>query len=209
MKAEDIRKALWRPEGARALAYLRGRGFADETLRAARLGHIDQDIHDRPGIWGLPSGHNKVWVPRGIAIPWRSCGSIWRLNIRRPAGKPKYCGPAGFGNALYGADGLRRECPVVLVEGEFDALAIAQEAGDLVTAVAAGSTQGARRERWIQQLRRVHVFVAFDGDGPGEEAAAWWLDALPGSRRLAPVDDPAAMLQAGQDLRQWVMAGLR
>ena len=96
-----------------------------------------------------------------------------------------------------------------MVEGEFDALAIAQEAGDLVTAVAAGSTQGARRERWIQQLRRVHVFVAFDGDDPGEQAAAWWLDALPGSRRLAPVDDPAAMLQAGQDLRQWVMAGLR
>ena len=131
------------------------------------------------------------------------------MNVRRPGGEPKYCGPAGSANALYGADWVPRGLPVVLVEGEFDALAVAQEAGDLVTTVATGSTHGARQPQWRRLLAKAPlVLVAYDGDKAGEDASAWWLNILPGARRLVPEGDPAAMLEAGADLRAWVSSAL-
>lgn len=43
---EACEQALWRPAGAKALAYLRARGFADETLQAARVGyHTTNEQH--------------------------------------------------------------------------------------------------------------------------------------------------------------------
>jgi DNA primase len=206
IKAEE---ALREPDGARALAYMRGRGFEDHTIRAARLGYVAEDMRDAPEKWGLPDDHRDVWVPRGIVIPWRACGTAWRLNVRRPAGEPKYCGPAGSRNALYGADGLRHGRPVILVEGELDAVAIAQEAGDIVTPVATGSTHGARHPRWLKLLSAAPaILVAFDDDCPGEQAARWWMTALPGVRRLIPVGDPAEMLRVGTDLRSWIADAL-
>jgi DNA primase len=202
--------ALWQPGGRRALDYLRRRGLADDTIRAARLGYVAKDLYTVPGEWGLPEDHRNVWVPRGVVIPWRACGSTWRVNVRRPVGEPKYCGPAGAASALYGADGLRRGLPVVLVEGEFDALAVAQEVGDLVCTVATGSTHGARHPRWKRLLATAPVvLIAFDEDEAGGSAARHWLDALPRSRRLVPAGDPAGMLESGCDLRNWVQEALR
>lgn len=207
--AVEAEAALWRPEGASALEYLRGRGFTDKTVQEARLGWIGQDNRESAQEWGLPVDHTPVWLPRGVSIPWRSCGFLWRLNIRRLAGDPKYIGPAGRRNGLYGADGMRGDKPALLVEGELDALSVAQEAGDLVNAVATGSTTGSRHSRWERLLRAAPtVFVAFDSDDPGEEASTYWLDALPGSRRLLPETDAAWMLEAGRDIHAWVQAAL-
>jgi DNA primase len=151
-----------------------------------------------------------VWIPGGILIPWRLKGSIWRLNVRRPKGTPKYIGPAGFSNGLYGADGIRPGISVVVVEGEFDALAVAQEASEVVAAVATGSTHGSRHPRWLRLLATAPmVLVAFDDDEAGESAARYWLDALPHSRRLVPDGDPAEMLEVGADVRTWVQEALR
>ena len=204
------KEALWSKRGAVALDYLHRRGFADDTIRAVGLGYNASDRHGEPDKWGLPLDHRPVWVPQGITIPWCSCGSVWRLNVRRLAGSPKYCGPAGFGNALYGADGLRHQRPVVMVEGELDALAVAQVAGDVVTAIATGSTCGARRQRWVRLLAKAPiVLVAFDDDKPGDDAADWWLDAIPGSRRAVPEGDPADMLESRAGLRKWISNVLR
>ena len=208
--AVEAEAALWRPEGARALAYLRGRGFVDDAVRAARLGYVVKDHRENAQAWGLPADHCDVWVPRGVVIPWWLAGSLWRLNVRRPVGEPKYIGPAGFTNGLYGADGVRGDRPVVLVEGEFDALAVWQEAGDVVAPVATGSTCGGRHARWRRLLASAPLaLVAYDEDEAGESAAAHWLAALPGSRRLVPEGDPAGMLEAGADVRQWVREELQ
>ncbi len=106
---------------------------------------------------------------------------------------------------------MTAERPALLLEGEFDALIVQQEAGELVTPVATGGVTLARQVRWVAALaRQPHVFVAFDADPPGERAAAWWLAALPhNARRCCPVGakDPNAMLRAGLDVRQW-LAGL-
>ena len=217
---ETCRVTLWAPDGARPLAWLRKRGLSDETIRAAGLGYNPGDRYDTWETWGLEprKGKRGVWLPRGIVIPWVIGGNLWRVNIRRPltqeqlaAGAHKYIGPAGFANGLYNASALITGQPAMLVEGELDALTIAQEAGDLVAPVATGATGGARRTRWIARLALCSVvLVAFDADDPGEAASAYWLEILDNARRWRPYwEDANAMAQAGADVRAWVAAGVR
>ncbi len=205
-------EALWAPAGERALAWLRGRGLADDTIRAAGLGYNARDERQPRQAWGLDEG-KPLWLPRGIVIPWEAGGALWRINVRRPAGEPKYCGPAGFGNGLYNADALAPGRPALLVEGEFDALTVAQTAGDLVAVVAVGGTGGARRGRWLDALRACStVLVALDADpdpNKGDRAAAWWAGLLEDARRWRPWwGDVNQMHQDGADVRSWLAAGL-
>lgn len=214
--AAECEVALWSEIGARALAWLRGRGLSDDVIREARLGYNAQDRWEDRGKWGLGPGR-PIWLPRGIVIPWEIEGNLWRINIRRPLspaqearGEPKYIGPAGWANALYNADRLEPGRPAVLVEGELDALTVRQHAGDLAVTVATGSVGGARRTRWLARLAIASlVLVAFDADDAGEEASAYWLKVLPNARRWRPYwGDANAMARDGADLRAWVMAGL-
>jgi hypothetical protein len=78
-----------------------------------------------------------------------------------------------------------------------------------VSTIATG-TSGARRVRWLSALALcTPALIGHDADAAGDKAAAYWLDVLPGSRRLRPFyDDPAAMLADGQDVRAWVQSGL-
>lgn len=204
---------LWSSEGRRALAWLTAtRGLSEETIRAAGLGFNPTDRYESPAAWGLPPAHKRVWLPRGITIPWLDGELLWRVNIRRPAGSPKYIGPAGFGSGLYGAPDIVRGRPVILLEGEFDAQTVVQAAPDLATAVATGSTCGSRGKQWIDLLRHCSmVLVAFDSDEAGEAASAYWMAALPNAIRWRPpytkdVNDMAAL---GGDIRVWLAAGFR
>ena len=213
----DAQAALWSKAGARALDWLRGRGLHDDTIQAASLGYIPADVYGDRAAWGLPeeTGDNgkpkRVWLPRGVVIPWFVGRDLWRVNIRRPAGDPKYIGPTGWGNALYNADALTSDKPAVLVEGELDALTIEQEAGDLIIPCATGSVGGARRARWEAKLLLCPVVLAaFDADDAGEDARRWWLKAIPNGRYWRPYfGDVNAMHQKGFDLRAWILAGLR
>jgi hypothetical protein len=93
--------------------------------------------------------------------------------------------------------------------GDPDALAMRQEAGDLVATVATGATGGARRMHWIARLALCSaMLVAYDADTPGDAAAAYWLERLENARRWRPYwGDANAMAQAGADVRAWVAAG--
>lgn len=218
---DDSLTRLWSDAGRAALDGLRARGLADETIRAAGLGWHEGDRYEERAAWGLPEEQDdrgrprRVWLPRGVVIPWQIGGQLWRVNIRRPAedltrGGPKYIGPAGMGNGLYNADALRAGFPAVLVEGEIDALTIAQHGAGLAVAVATGSTHGGRRTRWLARLALASsVLVCYDADAPGQAAADYWLDALTNARRWRPYwQDANAMAQDGADLRHWLAVGL-
>lgn len=229
---------LWRREGRQALAYLHGRGLTDATISACGLGYQPANAREDPSLWGLAAAAGEearpVWLPRGIVLPWfagaQTSSALWRINIRRPItarqaaeGQPKYMGPRGCGNALY-TPGLRsgegageaaekpQSQPVLLVEGEIDAMTAMQEAPDLVAAVATGSTAGGRRAPWLAQLAAAPlVLVAFDCDrnGAGDQAARWWLDALPNALRWRPLlHDVNAMHVRGLSVRQWIAGGI-
>lgn len=212
---------LWQREGSRALAYLHGRGLNDDTIRAHGLGYQPKDMYEDRALWGLPPRPEAkaVWLPRGIVIPWRLDGGLWRINVRRPVtthqieeGEPKYIGPPGFANALFNTDAVADGKPVLLLEGEIDAMTAIQAAPDLVAVVATGSTAGARREPWIGRLAAAPcVLLAFDCDanGAGDMAAAWWLGVLPNAVRWRPLlHDVNAMHVRGVRVRTWVAAGI-
>jgi DNA primase len=209
---------LWTSVGAKALDYLHQRGLCDETIRAARIGYHPAERLVSREVWGLsPSPNRKkcLWLPRGIVFPWAVGDELWRVIIRRVGDQvpkhKKYVSISGGGNTLYRVETLQPNAPAIIVEGVLDALAIAQEAVDLIAVVAAGSTTGGRLERWIGRVAFSSiVLVAFDADEAGEAAAAWWLNAL-GTRakRWRPYwDDPNAMLKDGADLRTWVREGM-
>jgi hypothetical protein len=222
----ECKERLWSGEKAAksALSYLHDRGFNDRTIEAAGLGVNVEDRYPKRTEWGLEpkedrSDGGKVWLPRGVVIPWANPGGIAGVNIRRPSGdvnpnaddhweRRKYQRAPGPSAPLYGAP--VEGTPVVLVEGELDALAVLQEAEDLVSPVATGSASGARRERWRTLLAEAPaVLVSFDEGEAGERASEVWKAALPNAIRWPPhADDTGEMLQQGRSLRTWVRCGL-
>jgi DNA primase len=203
-------------EGDKARAWLHKRTLSDVTLNEHRIGFNPTDQWVEREAWGLPSEFNskgdikKLWLPRGIVIPWWIDGDLWGIRIRRPVSAPKYYWLPGGTLALYNADALTPNQPAALLEGEFGTLTLSQTAGDLVTAVATGSTCGARRTKWIARLSTASVvLVAFDADDPGDTAAQYWLDNLPNARRWRPFwGDANDMAQDGVDVRSWIEAGV-
>ncbi len=205
---QTCQRTLWRStQGQAALAYLRQRGLTDKTIQTAMLGYHPHETYGSAKEWGRP-----VKLPQGIVIPWCIVGKVWRVTIRNEhirEGEGRYTQIAGGSNGLYLADSLLLRRPrTILVEGEFDALSLAQECGDLAAVVAAGTTQGSHTPRWIARLEcQECVLLAFDAEESGDTAAQWWLKRLSNGERYRPWwKDVNQMLQDGADLRQWLLS---
>jgi len=191
-----------------ALDYLHRRGLSDETIQVTRVGY-NPKYHQRPGDkWGVDG---TVHLPQGWVFPWFFRDKLWRIGIRKQSTNGgKMLGPKGYSaGGLYLADDLDYQRPVVLLEGEIDALSVKQVASALVVAVATGSTHHARYPKWIARLSMCPlVLVAFDNDAAGDSAAKWWLDALPNARRWRPWFGDANNLLVAGELRRWIRVGL-
>lgn len=169
------------------MAYLKGRGFTENTLMSAWIGYNPKS---RKQMWGKA----EVWLPKGIVIPWAhwtSAGAITRVNFRQddPGEGPKYIQAAGGANWLYNGDALTPSSTAVLLEGEFDALTIRQALPTpRFVGVATGSATGARLTRWIAKLALCkRVLIPADNDGAGNAAAAAWRMLLPENSRIIKV----------------------
>jgi DNA primase len=237
---------LWHPkspEGRAALTYLRGRGLTDETIKRTRLGYVPLDR--RTGRWYV--GDFEQWgidpdtlredqrakggvrVPNGILIPWFADGHIWKLTIKRPGEDMDYGQVLGSSDGgLYNADSIEAGKPVMLVESEFCAASVEQEAGDIIACVATGSTGKGRHPRWLATLAGVpFVLQSFDADAKGDEASEYWEKKLSNCVRWRPwaderedggvsFKDPNDALQyadqfkvfTGCTLRGWVEQGM-
>lgn len=199
---------------AQALDYLTGRGLSIDTIARANLGYNLTDHWQARADWDVEpdDGNTRIWIPQGIVIPWYVGGELWKVQIRRDVAKPdqeRYKTLPGSTNALYNVDSLRDNEPAMLVEGPFDALAVQQVAGDLISVAACG-TSGARRARWYSMLALCSpVLVALDADQAGDSASQVWTDILQDGIRHRPhYADPAQMLEDGADVRGWVLSGL-
>jgi hypothetical protein len=232
---ERAQRYLWHPkslDGQKALAYLRGRGLTDETIKKARVGYcpLARDGKWYCGEfehWGIdPSllredqrAKGGVRVPDGIIIPWFEASTLWKIAVKRPGEKMDYGQVMGSGEGLYNVDSLQVSEPCMMVEGEFDALSVLQEAGDLINIVATGSSTRGRTGRWLGDLALASfVLQSFDDDASGNDGAAYWLEKLPHALRWQPwhFKDCNDMLQhhdefkaqTGLTLRGWVEQGL-
>jgi len=212
-------------ETPKVLGWLHARGLDLDAVKAFSLGWFpgerDNPCMWRPRLsWGLPEVLNnsgkpkKLWIPRGVVIPWIVNGEIKRIKIRRPKadlgdkGVKYYLIPGSVSEAaLFNPD---RKAFVVL-ESELDAMLIAAKAGGLVGSVAlgsAGNKPGAYS--WDRLRHALRVLVALDNDDAGDKAYAWWSEHFDNAKRW-PVSvgkDPGEAFAQGVDIRQWVMEGL-
>jgi hypothetical protein len=195
----DAERRLWTPEGEKALAYLHGRGLTDATIKTARLGWSPPlDLHGRP---------------RGITIPWFADGGhLALLKLRQPAGiRPKYRELYRDRPTLYpDRHVIRPGRPLVVTEGEFDALLLAQELADLADVVTLGSAS-ARPDVGIlgSMLAAPLWFVATDADVAGDQTAMGWPASARRVRPPAPCKDWTELHQHGVNLRRWWSDRLR
>ncbi len=202
---------LWNDQ--RALCYLLERGLIEDTIATFSLGYNPRDLHDTAEHWGLDG--NTIWLPHGIVIPHRrytAIGSgegewpIWFVNIRRPVGTPKYCGPRGGVRGIY--HGPVAGHPVLLLaEGEFDTMLAWQSANDLCDVATLG---GARHRIDVLDsavlMRYASIICAYDLDATGERGREYLRSAV-GAR--ITVDHPSShdltdYWKSGGDLRKWI-----
>lgn len=207
---ERAQKYLWSsaPRGMAALDYLRRRGLSDNTIRAAGLGYVppseDNDLTYGRVVYAdwLKDNGKPVRVAVGVTIPHYADGELWGVRIRTQ-GEIKYLSIAGGRAALYWADHLVERIPIMILEGEFDALVLWQVVGDLINPVAlASASNAALDKRWLPKLVTAPVVLArMDADGAGAKALAK-LQAL--SPRIKPVDVPSE-----KDINDYYLACLK
>lgn len=168
--ADAAADRLWSRQGRRALRYLKEvRGLQEDIIAAACLGFIPGDSHAWQEVDGLR-------VPCGITIPWYGDGAIWGIKVRRATGEQRYQQVSG-GNlrgCLYLVDRVQPGMPLLVTEGEFDALTAWQLGWGKLSAVATGSASYARiNPRWHGRLLSAPcLLVCMDADEAGQAAAS-------------------------------------
>ncbi|MGO8896767.1 MAG: CHC2 zinc finger domain-containing protein [Isosphaeraceae bacterium] len=197
----EAAERLWKPEGTDALAYLHGRCLKDETIKAASLGWT-------PGVMIPTRDGDRCYRARGITIPWFDEERLALVKIRQPEGsKPKYAEAFRDRPRIFpGAIVIEPGRPLVIVEGEFDALLLGQElrrAPGLpgwAAVVTLGSTSNRPDLDARSEMLAAPVwFVATDADGAGDKAALEWPARAIRIRPPDPFNDWTEAAQAGID----------
>ena len=196
------------------LKWLRVRGITEKTVRRFKLGWNPEDIYRSRPSWGLPeiedNKKKRLWLPKGLVIPWNIDGKIHRLRVRRPEGDLRYYVVPGSGMAPMVVVGeTKRAC--VVVESELDAILIAQETGDIISVIALGNSS-AHPDKIAKNLLSLtdHIMVSLDFDEAGLKA--WWQwkeQYLQAERWPVPEGkDPGEYFKAGGNIREWILIGL-
>ncbi len=233
--AASFQRRLFLPEGAAALAYLRGRGLADATIRRFGLGWSGEGrgaLASELGRSGIaPEQLEEAGLLRA-AEPGQPAREFFFQRVMFPIrdrrgrtisfggrtlgeGQPKYLnGPEtpvfAKRRTLYAFDfareAVRQGAPAVVVEGYMDVIALHQ-AGFAGAVAPLGTALTAEQLDALWRLAPAPV-LSFDGDAAGGRAALRAMEtALP---LLAPDRSlRIATLPAGQDPDSMVHGGGR
>jgi hypothetical protein len=195
----DAVEKLWTPEGSEALAYLRRRGLDAETIKAARLGYT-------PEVWLPTRDGDRCYRARGVVIPWWDGDRLSLVKIRQPEGtKPKYAEAYRDRPRIFPGPAVIEPCRLLIIsEGEFDALLLAQELGDLAAVVTLGSASARPNPDILGVMLAAPVwYIATDADQAGDKAASGWPARAVRVRPPDPCKDWTEATQAGINLRRW------
>jgi hypothetical protein len=208
---EESADRLWSPEGRGALAYLTGPGrlLRHETIRAARLG-FDPSVRAR-------TKDGRSYTASGVVIPWPDEGPPTLVKVRQGEGRrPKYAQVyhhQGRHAGLYPGPGrIAPGRPLVIVEGEFDALLLAQELGEMAAVVTLGSASARPGPAALGRiLAATPWYIASDADQAGDRSAEGWPAAARRVRPPGAFKDWTEAKAGGVDLARWwreVLAGV-
>jgi len=209
--AEAVR-TLWTTSGDRARAYLAGRGLRHDTLEAWSIGVVPADTRSPADEWGLE--RDALFVPRGIVVPWHTtAGEVVGIKIRRPVpatARHKYASISGSSFRLFGAQTIIPGEPLILTEGELDAVSAWQAIGDRAATVALGTARQPDTAEFRLLSLASPVLVALDADDVGDRAADQVISLSENCRRARPPDakDLSACVEHGTDLSAWFRAAL-
>jgi hypothetical protein len=222
--------------GREARTYLHSRGLTDATIDINRLGWVRKtivfdDIDDWPQGLIIPRGVVIPWL-----LPGRDHADRYDPNTDDP---PVYAGfnVRLLGNPNLADPPLRRNgdpapkyisaqgstriypyprstlglptAPLLVVEGEFDALLATQCLGrrfNVVTWCSAASTPAGVHVP--DEFKTVPWCLLFDADPAGVAAAAKWLEAYPTARILRlphGAGDFTELYKSPQSLHQWLV----
>ena len=110
----------------------------------------------------------------GITIPWRDGERLTRVNIRRPEGSaPKYCWAYSYRVTIYPDPSvIRIGEPLIVAEGEFDCMLLAQQLPEAGVITLGGTGAKATPDILSRMLFSPRWFIALDADESGDKAAA-------------------------------------
>ena len=206
------------------MRYLAGRGIDPSTVLRWGLGwnpgKDGKDLFRAREAWGLATVEKdgkkkKLWIPRGLVIPYRRDGVLQRIRIRRPKEHlrsekdPRYYMLPGSSGMPWLIGEKRRA--YIVIETELDGLLVDQQACDLVGVLSLGAASNMPDDYCHQHLSEALVILnALDFDQAGGKAWPKWQAAYPQAERWpVPVGkDPGDACRAGVDIRAWVLAGL-
>ena len=166
----------------------------------------------------VPRDGDEPFKARGVTVPQFDGDRLALVKIRQPEGrKPKYVEAFRDRPQVYPDPAvIEPGRPLVIVEGEFDALLLGQALGRApglpgwAAVVTLGSTSSGRGYGGGIDpaiLRRVLAapvwFVATDADKAGDKAASKWPARAIRVRPPEPFKDWTEAAQAGIDLRAW------
>lgn len=186
-----------------ALKYLKDRGLTRPTIDRRQLGFLEGYYPSLP----IPGQY-------GIVVPWAWEKRIRRLMYRRLEDvfygvdlKVRYFELYRDDPLIYPSPGaIRDDLPLVIVEGELDAVLLGQELVDLAAVVTVGSASERPGPDVIELIRRAPaVYLGLDADPAGEKAAERWQAEIDHAIRIRPPagKDWTEAGQAGTYLRGW------
>jgi hypothetical protein len=201
----DASERIWHPEGAAALAYLKGRGLTEATIRAARIGWADKirmPKRDGSGTWPLA----------GIVLPWLDSGKLTRIKVRRLGliKGAKYVETFSDAPSVYPSMAtIQPDAALVLCEGEFDAALLGQELDGLAAVVTLGSAS-ARPDpsMWLALARCSALYIALDGDPAGDDASKEWGGRAVRVRPPEPCKDWGELHATGFNRIRYLWGGI-
>ena len=143
----------------------------------------------------------RYYLARGVVIPWFDGDRLALVKIRQPEGrKPKYAEAFRDRPRVYPDPAvIEPGRPLIIVEGEFDALLLGQGLRDLAAVVTLGSASSrpdlATRS---EMMAACPWYIATDADEAGDKAASEWPAVAIRVRPPEGVKDWTELWQAGR-----------
>jgi hypothetical protein len=176
-KLTSMQDEMWGTPSA--MEYLKGRGLADETIKHFGLGYDGER--------------------RAIAIPIYKSGELINIKYRYlEPDKNKYTSEKGCETWLYNEDGVElgmQRKSLLVVEGEFDAMAVWQTGLKSVVSPASGKDSYGV---WLELLDNIpSVYIAYDNDQGGKEASLRLAERL-GVEKCFEINYPTGIKDANE-----------
>lgn len=224
--ASDAYNEFWGEKGTYPRKHMMDtRGIQEYWLKKAVIGSFEDTCYKNGSEWGLDG---RIKIPRGIVFPeyheslvnGDTLRELWAIAIRKPkhdieeeeflTGKraSKYHLLRKSERGMYGYHWITPGLPVIMVEGQIDALTILQEGQGEFNAVALQSNVGARAANWLLKLLAApFIIFSFDSDNGGKMALQYWESILPPEKIVVKIPqngDINAMHQRGESVQKFL-----